>query len=407
MKKTIKGVINMKKTIKGVINMKKTIWSVTSLCSLTLLLIGCGNSATDSESSVDASSESREVVSTTTSETSVSDNEDIIYSTGPNGEKATSAYELSLTEEEKEKVREGNYTAAISFHYAGNDWSTSQQQGLTDTFEDLGIEIITVTDADFSVEQQVSDIENIISLDPDVLVSIPTDATSTADAYKRASEAGIEIVFMDNVPAGFTAGEEYISAVSADNYGNGVIAAELLGDSLNGEGEIGIVYFDADFFVTNQRLEGFKKTMSEEYPNIKIVSEQGFTDENSGAELADIILTQNPNIDGIFAHWDIPAEGVLSSIKASGSDVKLTTIDLGNNVALEIAQGNVVGLGAQMPYDQGVAEATLAAYGLLGKEAPEYVAVPAKKVNQTNILEAYEEVYKVEAPKWLKEAANN
>ena len=143
--------------------MKKTIWSVTSLCSLTLLLIGCGNSATDSESSVDASSESREVVSTTTSETSVSDNEDIIYSTGPNGEKATSAYELSLTEEEKEKVREGNYTAAISFHYAGNDWSTSQQQGLTDTFEDLGIEIITVTDADFSVEQQVSDIENIIS----------------------------------------------------------------------------------------------------------------------------------------------------------------------------------------------------------------------------------------------------
>ena len=397
----------MKKTIKGVINMKKTIWSVTSLCSLTLLLIGCGNSATDSESSVDASSESREVVSTTTSETSVSDNEDIIYSTGPNGEKATSAYELSLTEEEKEKVREGNYTAAISFHYAGNDWSTSQQQGLTDTFEDLGIEIITVTDADFSVEQQVSDIENIISLDPDVLVSIPTDATSTADAYKRASEAGIEIVFMDNVPAGFTAGEEYISAVSADNYGNGVIAAELLGDSLNGEGEIGIVYFDADFFVTNQRLEGFKKTMSEEYPNIKIVSEQGFTDENSGAELADIILTQNPNIDGIFAHWDIPAEGVLSSIKASGSDVKLTTIDLGNNVALEIAQGNVVGLGAQMPYDQGVAEATLAAYGLLGKEAPEYVAVPAKKVNQTNILEAYEEVYKVEAPKWLKEAANN
>ena len=80
---------------------------------------------------------------------------------------------------------------------------------------------------------------------------------------------------------------------------------------------------------------------------------------------------------------------------------------IAEGLALEIAQGNVVGLGAQMPYDQGVAEATLAAYGLLGKEAPEYVAVPAKKVNQTNILEAYEEVYKVEAPKWLKEAANN
>lgn len=327
-----------------------------------------------------------------------------IYSTGPNGETATNANEIQLTDEEKEEIRNGNYTAAISFHYAGNDWSTSQLKGITDTFEDLGIEIITTTDADFSVEQQVSDIENIISLNPDILISIPTDATSTADAYRRAAEAGIKIVFMDNVPSGFVAGEDYISIVSADNYGNGVIAAELLAESLNGEGQIGIVFFDTDFFVTNQRLEAFKKTLEENYPNIEIVSEQGFTNENAGAELADVILTQFPDIDGIFAHWDIPAEGVLSSINASGKDVKLTTIDLGNTMALEIAKGNVVGLGAQLPYDQGVAEATLAAYGILGKEAPAYVAVPAKRVDQENIVEAYESVYHVEAPDWLTEA---
>lgn len=330
--------------------------------------------------------------------------EEEIYSTGPNGESATSATELELTEEEKEEIRNGNYTAAISFHYAGNDWSTSQLQGLTDTFEDLGIKIITTTDADFSVEQQVSDIENIISLKPDILISIPTDAVSTADAYKRAAQAGIKIVFMDNVPNGFVVGEDYVSVVSADNYGNGVIAAELLAESLNGEGQIGVVYFDADFFVTNQRLEGFKKTIEENHPNIEIVAEQGFTNENEGAEIADVILTQYPEIDGIFAHWDIPAEGVLSSINASGRDIKLTTIDLGNTMALEIAKGNVVGLGAQLPYDQGVAEATLAAYSILGKEAPAYVAVAAKRVDQENILEAYESVYHVEAPDWLIEA---
>ena len=327
--------------------------------------------------------------------------------TGPNGEAATPASEIQLTEEEKEQIREGGYTAAISMHYGGNDWATSQLEGLQATFDDLGIEVVAVTDADFSAEQQVSDIETIMAKDPDIIVSIPTDAT--ADAFERVSEAGIKLVFMDNVPEGMTAGEDYVSCVSADNYGNGCIAAELMGEALGGEGQIGMVYYDTVYFVTNQRDQGFKDTMAEKYPDIEIVTEQGFTDENGCSEQGDAILTQYPMIDGIYASWDIPMEGVLSSVRAAGltgDDVKLTTIDLGNNIAKEIAEGTVVGLGAQLPYDQGVAEATLAAYSLLEKEAPPYVVVDAKRVDRSNVVEAYEDVYHVEAPDWLKEAVS-
>ena len=78
--------------------------------------------------------------------------------------------------------------------------------------------------------------------------------------------------------------------------------------------------------------------------------------------------------------------------------------DLGNNVAREIASGNIAGGGAQMPYDQGVAEAKLAALALLGEETPSYVAVPAETVTHENVLEAYTDVYHVETPDWLKEA---
>ena len=170
-----------------------------------------------------------------------------IMSTGPNGETATPATELSLTDEEIAKIKEGNYTAAISFHYGGNDWSSAQQKGLKDTFEKLGIEVTAVTDADFSAEKQVSDLETIMAKEPDVLVSIPTDATSTADAYQSVADAGTEIVFMDNVPKGFTAGENYVSCVSADNYGNGIIAADLIGEALGGAGKIGVIYYDVDF----------------------------------------------------------------------------------------------------------------------------------------------------------------
>lgn len=331
-----------------------------------------------------------------------------IKSTGPNGESAVLATELSLTDEEIAQIQAGGYTAAISFHYGGNDWSSAQQKGLEDTFAKLGIEITAITDANFSAEKQVSDLETIMAKAPDVLVSIPTDATSTANAYQRVSDSGTKIVFMDNVPSGFTAGENYVSCVSADNYGNGLIAADLIGEALGGKGKIGIIYYDVDFFVTNQRLEAFEKEMAEKYPDVKVISKMGFQDENGCDVVADAMITQNPDIEAMFVHWDIPCEGALSALRAAGrDDILLSTIDLGNNIAKEIAEGNVLGLGAQLPYDQGVAEATLAAYALLGKETPAYVAVPAKRVEQSNLLEAYQDVYHTEAPDTIKNAMTN
>lgn len=330
--------------------------------------------------------------------------ENNIKSIGPNGETATPASSLTLTDEEIEKLKEGNYTAAISFHYAGNDWSSAQQKGLEDTFKKYGITIVGTTDANFSVEQQVSDLETLTALKPDVMISIPTDATATSDAFKRVSAQGIKLVFMDNVPDDFVAGENYVGAVSADNYGNGVIAAELIGEKLNGKGKIGIVHYDVDYFVTNQRLEAFEETIKTKYPDIEVIAKNGFSDVNQSTEVADAMLTQNPDVEAIFAIWDIPAEGVLSALTSAGrEDIYVSSIDLGDNIAKEIAQGNVLGVGAQLPYDQGVAEATMAAYALLGKETPSYVAVPATKVERNTIVTGYEMVYHKEAPSFITE----
>ena len=404
--------------------MKKRTAALLLSVALGFMMIGCGGGssasapAAESQEQTDASdnteteneAENTDDAADTAAETgeaTPSSGTGEILSTGPNGETAVPATEIELTEEEIQTIKGGHYTAAISFHYGGNDWSAAQQKGLKDTFEQLGIEVTAITDADFSAEKQVSDLETIMAKNPDILVSIPTDATSTADAFQRVADAGTKIVFMDNVPKGFTAGENYVSCVSADNYGNGVIAADLIGEALGGKGKIGIVYYDVDFFVTNQRREAFEKEMAEKYPEIEIVSKLGFQNENGCDVVADAMITQHPDIQAIFAHWDVPCEGVLSALRAAGrDDIKLSTIDLGNNIAKEIAEGNVLGLGAQLPYDQGVAEAKLAALALLGKETPAYVAVPAKRVEKSNLLEAYEEVYHTEAPDSIKNAMN-
>lgn len=341
-----------------------------------------------------------------TGNTQSSGEEDQILTKGPHGEQGVNADTITLSDEQKNDIKKGNFKVALCMHYGGNDWATAQINAIKDTCAELNMEVVAVTDANFSAEKQVSDIETVMALKPDAIISIPTDITATADAYKRAIDSGIKVVFMDNAMKDMEGGKDYVSCVSADSYGNGVAAARLLGEKLNGKGKVGMVYYDADFFVTNQRDAGFRDTLKKEFPDIEIVAEQGFTDENGCNEQADAILTQFPDIDGIYASWDIPMEGILSSVRAAGKEGKiaLVAIDLGNNIALEIAKGTVVGVGAQMPYDQGVAETKLAALSLIGESTPAYVVCPAMKVDKENVLDAYKAVYHVDAPSWLVEA---
>jgi len=334
-----------------------------------------------------------------------------VFSTGPQGESPTAASEVELTEDELAQIKGMGATAAIVMHYSGDDWSAAQIAGLTDQFGKMGIEIIAQTDANFDAGTQVSDIETVLARNPSIIVSIPTDPVATASAYRQAADQGVKIVFMDNVPKGFTPGKDYVSVVSADNYGNGIASAHLMAQALGEKGQVGVVFHAADFFVTRQRYDAFKSTIADNYPNIKIVEEQGIAGPDFAGQadqVASAMLTRNADLNGIWAVWDVPAEGVINAIRTAGrqNDVVVTTIDLGQNVAISLAQGGIVkGLGAQRPFDQGVTEAKLAGYGLLGKEAPPFVALPALPVTRENVLEAWQEVYHQDPPQALQDAA--
>ena len=127
--------------------------------------------------------------------------------------------------------------------------------------------------------------------------------------------------------------------------------------------------------MTRQRYDAFKATIAENYPEIEIVAEQGIggPDFTGDAEkVASAMLTSNPNLDGIWAVWDVPAEGVISAARVAGrDDLIITTIDLGENVAINMAQGGFVkGLGAQRPFDQGVTEACSPATAFSARRRP-------------------------------------
>jgi ribose transport system substrate-binding protein len=326
-----------------------------------------------------------------------------VFSKGPNGEAPEDASAAELTDEQVAQIKKLDASAAIVMHYAGDDWSVAQIAGMKSEFKRLGIDLVASTDAGFKPDKQVSDLETVMTKRPDIIVSLPTDPVATAGAYREAAQAGAKLVFMDNVPQGFKAGRDYVSTVSADNYGNGVISAHLMAKALGGKGKIGLIFHEADFFVTRQRYDGFKKTIESEYPDIEIVEEQGIAGPDFAGQaqgVANAMLSKHSDLDGIWAVWDVPAEGVLAAARASGRlDLAVATEDLGKNVAIAMAKKElVVGLGAQRPFDQGVTEARLGALSLLGEKTPAYVALPALPVEHDNVLDAWKQVYHSDAP---------
>ena len=327
-----------------------------------------------------------------------------IIGEGPNGETAASVDQLQPTAEEIAKVKAGHFRVGITMQTVNLDWSQLQVQGVTDTLKNYGVEVIGVASAEYQVDKQIADIENTIQRHPDGIISIPVDGTATAATYKKVSEAGIKLVFMDNVPPGLKHPEQYASMISADSQGNGWIAAQTLASCVSNGGTIGLINFGVDYFSTNQRTKGVRDWVAKNRPDIKL-KQADFTDPSKVSQIAGDFLTANPDVKGLFAVWDQPALDALTSMRAQGIGIPVTTVDLGLQSAIEIAKGGPLkATGSQRPYDQGVAEALAMMKALVGGIPPAWVGVQSLPVVQSNVLEGYKTVFKKDPPPELAAA---
>jgi ribose transport system substrate-binding protein len=95
----------------------------------------------------------------------------------------------------------------------------------------------------------------------------------------------------------------------------------------------------------------------------------------------------------------------IAALRSAGVQLPITTIDLGNEAALDMASGGYIkAIGAQKPYDQGVAEALAGASALIGKKVPAWISLPGVVVTPANLLAMYEQVFKKPVPKILLDA---
>lgn len=322
---------------------------------------------------------------------------------GPNGEAPTPVSELVLTAEDEAKIKAGGHSAALVWHEL-YDWSNSVARGAKDEFARLRIDVVAETDAGFDPSRQKSDVETVMAREPSIIVSLPIDPTTASGVYGIARDAGVKLVFVDNAVNGFTHGEDYVTVVSADLFQIGNKAAIALADSMGGKGEVGYMYHDADFPVTNQRDGAFKWTIENQYPDIKIVTESGMTDPANAEDIARGMLSRNPELDGIYTPWAEPALGVLSVLRQQGNaEAKVVTIDLNESAALDMIKGgNIAAIVADEAYSIGVYAARAAAAGLLDMPVDPFLVVDALTIGPNNVSDGWMQSLHSEAPKSLR-----
>jgi ribose transport system substrate-binding protein len=326
---------------------------------------------------------------------------------GPHGEKAANPEVLHLSSSDMERVKAGSYTAAISFHYSGTAFARLHEKGIKDVFAELGVRVLVVTDAHFDPEMQNKQLELIQTMQPDVLISIPADEMITAPSYKEMVRSGVKLVLIDNVPHEFERGD-YVTCVSVNERENGQIAGRILGEYLvkNGKRTIGLLMHGGSFFNTNQRDMAVEQVLTEEFPDLQIVTAQPFLNDAGAYEKCREMFKQHPSIEGLYVSWEGPAVAVLKALREMNrEDVCMVTADLDREVALGMAAGGPLkGLSAQRPYDQGRAVALSAAHALIGNSIPSFIGVSPYKVTPDNLLTAWQDILRERAPTELVNA---
>ncbi|MBY5717926.1 sugar ABC transporter substrate-binding protein [Rhizobium leguminosarum] len=178
-----------------------------------------------------------------------------------------------------------------------------------------GVEIIygqgtSATD----IEGQIAQIESMVTRGVQGIAITPVDPT-VSTALDKAVAAGIKVVLMDNnIPdwKGRTA------LATTDNFAAGKIAGEYLKTVLQAGDTLGILEGVPGVPALDDRVTGMLEGLKG--LDVKIVG-KGATNctEELGINVAEDLLTKNPDIKAIYAACGPPAAGAARAIKNAGT----------------------------------------------------------------------------------------
>ncbi len=318
---------------------------------------------------------------------------------GPHGERAAPPERVSLLPDDRAAAKAAGWRIAVVLHTLQSDWAKQQLAGMVGIFGDCGAAVIDVVDCGFSPDLQVAELERLVALRPDAIISLPVANEQVAAAHRRVSEAGIKLVLLDNAPTGLLPGTDYTALVSADNFGLGKMAAAGLSPHIPEGAEVGILGFAADFFATNEREIAFTKWLQLNRPDIT-PRVRRFARIEEAAATADDLVLNHPDLAGLFVVWDTPALAAAARLTDRQPTLPMATVDLGEAAAIALAHGDTLCcIAAQQPFMQGIAAAQTVVLCLLGRPVPAWIALPGIAVSRENVVETFQTIWRQPAPR--------
>jgi ribose transport system substrate-binding protein len=183
-------------------------------------------------------------------------------------------------------------------------------------------------DPNWSTEAGAQALTEAISSDPhpDVLVVMSPDLNSYAKILKKAQDAGIYVILIDN-PANFPA-DAY---VGSDWNKLGQLEAEAVVKGC-GEGsskKIGLVQGDQVNATSLYQYAGIMQVLAK-HPDFTVVAKPDSNwDATTARNVATTMIQQNPDMCGIIDFWDGDATGTSAAIRDAGLSDKIFLVTTG------------------------------------------------------------------------------
>ncbi|WP_339687551.1 sugar ABC transporter substrate-binding protein [Gimesia maris] len=195
------------------------------------------------------------------------------------------------------------------------------------------------------LSRQVALVEEMVSSGVDAIVIAPADSKALVPALRRAREAGVVVINIDNKLDAEILQTEQISIpfVGPDNQAGAKKVGDYLATKLKAGDEVIVLEGIRTSFNGTQRRLGFEAAMKA--ADIKIADSQSAQWEMSMANtLASSMLSEHPNVKAILAANDSMALGALAAVRNSGKAGEVAIVGFDNIPAVQqaIKEGQIL-----------------------------------------------------------------
>jgi len=187
----------------------------------------------------------------------------------------------------------------------------------TEAGEDYGVETIWKS-AEGNIDTEIALIDGFIEQGVDCILVDPIDVVALEPAIERAYQAGIPTVTMGNV----VEGTKNVNTIYPD-HDNMYAVGELLGNWVDGEGQVALMVGTPGNYVSDTRQAGFEDAMKE-FPNIDYQVLVSNYDANTGLQATQDAMASTPDLKAFACVTD---NVTIASMQALGDDVTVFSHD--------------------------------------------------------------------------------